>query len=154
MCCRKAPHEYRPQSPSFLSPQWYQAPRITGRSKTSCPVPSTLNPRRRERHIGEHRSAGRVRAKLRQMRVLRVQTMGAVRVKEDGALQRAGQGQAPCGYGALMTRLPGNGRLGGVLTCLPEVRGRVADRRMQDLGARGHLGDTEAAPLRAAHKFP
>ena len=56
-----------------------------------------------------------------------MQTMGAVRVKEDGALQRAGQGQAPCGYGALMTRLPGNGRLGGVLTCLPEVRGRVAD---------------------------
>jgi len=47
---------------------------------------------------------------------------------------------------ALMTRLPGNGRLGGVLTCLPEVRGRVADGRMQDLGARGHLGDTEEGP--------
>ena len=54
MCCRKAPHECRPQSPSFLSAQEVPGPTGHRQKQDKLPGSSALNPRGRERHAGEH----------------------------------------------------------------------------------------------------
>lgn len=142
MCCRKVPHERRPQSPSFLSAQ--EVPGPTGhRQKQGS---STLNPRGGERHAGQHRRAGGISAEPRPTRRARVQARAA-RVQRGASLSpggrspaegRAGPGarRGRAGDGALVTPSPRQRAPCRGADLPPGGGGEVADGRMQDSGAR------------------
>ena len=101
---------------------------------------SALNPRGRERHTGEHRRAGGIRAKPRLTRGARVQTRGASpslggRSPAEGRA-RAGARWGRAGDGALMTPSPRQRAPCRGADLPPRGEGEVADGTMQDSGAR------------------
>lgn len=153
MCCRKVPHECRPQSPSFLSAQEVPGPTGHRQKQGKLPGSSTLNPRGGERHAGQHRRAGGISAKPRPTRGARVQARAA-RVQTRAARVQRGASPSPGGRSPAEGRAgPGarRGRAGDGALVTPSPRqrapcrgadlppgggGEVADGRMQDSGAR------------------
>ena len=133
MCCHKAPHECRPQSPSFLSAQEVPGPTGHRQKQDKLPGSSALNPRGRERHAGEHRRAGGIHAKPRPMRGASP-SLGGRSPAEGRARAGARRGQA--GDGALMTPSPRQRAPCRGADLPPRGEGEVADGTMQDSGAR------------------